>query len=85
MPGTQDEEVFLTGNGFDVTEDAQGNVYYVLREFGDIVNLYDNNTWYSDYATLGATLQEHMACATPFRLDYANALAEAGIPHRKVY
>ena len=84
VPGTHDEEVLLTGNGFDVTGDIQGNVYYVLREFGDIVFLYDNNTWYSDYAAPGATLEEHMARARPFRLDYANALAEAGVPHRKV-
>ena len=67
-----------------MTGDVQGNVYYVLREFGDIIDLYDNNTWHSDYTATGSSLEEHMARARPFRLDYPNALSEAGIPHRPV-
>jgi hypothetical protein len=84
IPGTPEEEALLVRNGFDVTGDVQGNVYYVLREFGDIIDLYDDSTWHSDYAAAGSSLEEHMARARPFRVDYANALAEAGIPHRPV-
>ena len=59
-PGTEDEEALLKTHGFERTEDAQGEIYYVLPNSGHIVYLYLDGTWFSDKAAKGSSLDAYL-------------------------
>ncbi|MBV9155337.1 MAG: hypothetical protein JO097_03690 [Acidobacteriaceae bacterium] len=60
VAGAQDEETRLRTHGFMRTEDAQGEIYYVLSNSGHIIYLYADGTWFSDKAAKGSSLDAYL-------------------------
>ena len=61
VKGTKEEEAALLQQGFQRTEDDQGDVYYVLPERGHVIHLYADCTWDSDKASAGSSLEQYLA------------------------
>ena len=59
--GAGKEKALLELNGFEMTRDCQGDVYYVLPGAGHIIHLYSNGTWDSDKAADDWSLDEYLA------------------------
>ena len=59
IPGSEAERTWLASNGFEETQDVQGDVYYV-GPLGHIVHLFDNGEWTSDKAREGMSLESYV-------------------------
>jgi len=60
IKGTPEEESLLELSGFQVAQDVQGDVYYVMPEGGHIIHLYADGTWDSDKAPRERSLEEYL-------------------------
>ena len=65
--GTQEDKALLKRNGFQMAQDCQGDVYYVLPGTGHIIHLYPDGTWDSDKAAQGSSLKQYFAWLKPLR------------------
>jgi hypothetical protein len=55
----EQEQEFLSINGFSTTVDRQGDVYYT-GPYGHIIWLFPDDTWYSDKARDGSSMGEYL-------------------------
>jgi hypothetical protein len=63
--GKEEEQLLLESKGFQIAEDCRGDIYYVLPEGGHILHLYADETWDSDKAPPGLSLEEYLAWLEP--------------------
>jgi len=75
VKGTPEEEALLEQNAFRVTQDVQGDVYYV-GPYGHIIHLYASGEWNSDKAPREQSLDDYLASMREKRAALAAALAE---------
>ena len=60
VEGSESERAFLAHNGFLQAKDKSGDVYYV-GPLGHIIWLFADNTWHSDKARKGSTMEDYLS------------------------